>query len=102
MPLQNGKNCLLWLQERGKKGATQIIRPATFCDAKPNMEMYQAESFVPTVSLIQLDGKDEAVKIANKIFSCNLRRALRLARIINSGAVHTNSLNTHSECIMEE
>ncbi|KAL5041196.1 hypothetical protein BDW71DRAFT_213248 [Aspergillus fruticulosus] len=87
------------------KSATRSMRPIIVGDVKPNMEIYQSESFGPAVSLIEFESEDEAVKIANdtdyrlaaSIFSRDLRRALRLARGIESGAVHINSMTVHDQ-----
>ncbi|KAL4982536.1 putative vanillin dehydrogenase [Aspergillus falconensis] len=87
------------------KSATRSMRPIIVGDVKPNMEIHQSESFGPTVSLIEFESEDEAVKIANdtdygltaSIFSRDLRRALRLARGIESGAVHINSMTVHDQ-----
>lgn len=72
---------------------------------KPNMDIYYQESFGPTASLYVVDSDQEAVKLANDtsyglsnaVFSCDLRRAMRLADELESGAVHINSMTVHDD-----
>jgi acyl-CoA reductase-like NAD-dependent aldehyde dehydrogenase len=69
------------------------------------MEIYQTESFGPTVSLIEIDSEEEAMRIANdteyglssSVFTEDLRRGLRFAREIETGAVHVNGMTVHDE-----
>ncbi|KAF4505437.1 hypothetical protein G6O67_007387 [Ophiocordyceps sinensis] len=72
------------------------------------MDIYQAESFGPTVSLIAIESEEEAVRIANDtdfglssaVFTEDLRRGLRLAREIETGAVHINGKTVHDEAVL--
>ncbi|KAF4334742.1 aldehyde dehydrogenase [Fusarium beomiforme] len=76
------------------------LRPLIIGNVAPTMEIYSTESFGPTVSLIKFEEEDEAVKIANDteyglssaVFSRDLRRALKVAGKIESGAVHINHM----------
>jgi acyl-CoA reductase-like NAD-dependent aldehyde dehydrogenase len=69
------------------------------------MDIYQTESFGPTVSLIAIETEEEAIKIANDteyglssaVFTSDLQRGLRIAREIESGAVHINNMSIHDE-----
>ncbi|KAH7150570.1 aldehyde dehydrogenase [Dactylonectria estremocensis] len=69
------------------------------------MEIYIAESFIPTVSIIEFKAEEDALAIANDtdyglysaIFSRNLRRALRLTKKTETGAVHINCMTVHDE-----
>lgn len=81
------------------------MRPVIVADVKPDMEIFYTESFGPTVSLIAVDSDDEAVALANDtdyglsgaVFTSNLGRGLRIAREIDSGAVHINQMSVHDE-----
>lgn len=69
------------------------------------MEIFHTESFGPSVSLIAIGSDEEAIDVANDteygltgaVFSKNLWRALSIARRIESGAVHINSMTVHDE-----
>ncbi|OAA71511.1 Aldehyde dehydrogenase [Cordyceps fumosorosea ARSEF 2679] len=81
------------------------MRPIVVADVRPDMDVYKTESFGPTVSLISFATDDEAVEVANDteyglaaaVFSRDLRRALAVARRIETGAVHVNSMTPHDE-----
>ncbi len=72
---------------------------------KKGMDLFYTESFGPTVSLCVVKGEEEAVELANDvehglsaaIFTKDLRRAGRMAREIESGAVHINGMTIHDE-----
>ena len=71
----------------------------------PDMRLYSEESFGPVVTVIAVDGPDEAVKVANDteyglsaaVFSENVPAALELAQRIESGICHVNDTTVHDE-----
>ncbi|KAH8656288.1 Aldehyde/histidinol dehydrogenase [Ilyonectria robusta] len=81
------------------------LRPIIISNVKPDMDIYLTESFGPTVSIIEFETEEDALAIANDteyglssaIFSRDLRRALRLAKKIETGAVHINRMTVHDE-----
>ncbi|KAL6819269.1 vanillin dehydrogenase [Trichoderma camerunense] len=81
------------------------MQPVVIEHVKPGMEIYNTESFGPTVSLFVVDTDEEAVAIANDtpyglssaVFTEDLRRGFNVARAIESGAVHINSMTVHDE-----
>jgi len=81
------------------------MRPIVLGDITSEMSIYNTESFGPSVSLISVESEDEAVRIANDthyglsaaVFTEDLRAGLRVARAIESGAVHINSMSVHDE-----
>ena len=102
------------LQDATSKGATVLygdvaakeqsayrIRPVIISDVKKEMDIFYTESFGPTVSLIAVDSDDEAIEIANdtdyglsgSVFTESLGRGLKVAKEIESGAVHINSMS---------
>jgi acyl-CoA reductase-like NAD-dependent aldehyde dehydrogenase len=106
------------LQEAISKGAKVVhgdlehkselksaMRPVVLENVHDGMSIYHDESFGPTVSLFVIKSDDEAIKIANDtnyglaaaVFTEDLRRGLRIARKIQSGAVHINSMSVHDE-----
>ncbi|KAL3258025.1 hypothetical protein ABHI18_006383 [Aspergillus niger] len=84
------------------------MRPVVVGDVAKNMDMYSTESFGPTVSLIVVDSEEDAVTQANDteygltsaVFTGNLFRGLRVAKQIEAGAVHINSLTVHDEPVL--
>lgn len=81
------------------------LRPIVIRDVTTEMDIYQTESFGPTVSLITIETEEEAIKIANDtdyglssaLFTSDLQRGLRIAREIETGAVHINNMSIHDE-----
>ncbi|CAI4212684.1 unnamed protein product [Parascedosporium putredinis] len=85
--------------------AGSALNPIIVGGVKPGMDIYLTESFGPTVSLITFKDEKEAIRIANDteyglssaIFSKDLRRALAIAKRIETGAVHINRMTVHDE-----
>ncbi|RBQ78964.1 hypothetical protein FVER53590_00468 [Fusarium verticillioides] len=81
------------------------MRPIVVRDVTTEMEIYKSESFGPTVSLMAIETEEEAIKIANDteyglssaVFTSDLQRGLRIAREIETGAVHINNMSIHDE-----
>ncbi|KAJ4308516.1 hypothetical protein N0V84_012050 [Fusarium piperis] len=81
------------------------MRPIVIRDVTAEMDIYQSESFGPTVSLIAIETEEEAIKLANdteyglssSVFTTDLARGLRIAREIETGAVHINNMTVHDE-----
>ncbi|MBE3047852.1 aldehyde dehydrogenase [Candidatus Bathyarchaeota archaeon] len=81
------------------------MRPIVINNVGPGMEVYMEESFGPTVSIVEFETEEEALRIANDteyglsaaVFSRDLRKALRMARCIETGAVHINRMTVHDE-----
>jgi acyl-CoA reductase-like NAD-dependent aldehyde dehydrogenase len=81
------------------------MRPVVIEQVKPGMDVYHSESFGPTVSLYTVASDEAAVDLANDtdyglsaaVYTEDLRRGLRLAKKIKSGAVHINNMSVHDE-----
>lgn len=110
------KSYKLW-QDAVSKGATALygdfnnpeskeqssyrVRPVIVSGVKKGMDIYYIESFGPSVSLIAVDSDEEAIEIANDteyglsgaVFTESLGRGLKIAREVDSGAVHINSMS---------
>jgi acyl-CoA reductase-like NAD-dependent aldehyde dehydrogenase len=97
-----------------EKGATALsggepqgpcFPPTVLSGVTPDMRLYAEESFGPVVTVIAVDGPDEAVKVANDteyglsaaVFSENVPAALELAQRIESGICHVNDTTVHDE-----
>jgi acyl-CoA reductase-like NAD-dependent aldehyde dehydrogenase len=104
------------LKDAVAKGATIIhgdheggegtkMHPVVVKGTKKDMDLYYTESFGPTVSVITVGNDEEALKLANDteyglsaaIFTKDLGKALRMAKQIESGAVHINGMTVHDE-----
>jgi len=67
--------------------------------------LWYTESFGPSVSLIPFKSEAEALEMANDteyglsgaVFTKDLAKGIRLAKQIESGAIHINSMSVHDE-----
>tara|TARA_R110002003_G_scaffold140_2_gene12768 strand:- start:18025 stop:19005 length:981 start_codon:yes stop_codon:yes gene_type:complete len=90
--------------ETQEKSATRM-RPVIVDGVNKDMDLFYTESFGPSVSVIDISSDEEAVEIANDtdyglsaaVFTKDLARGLRIAKQIESGAVHINSMTVHDE-----
>lgn len=81
------------------------MRPIVLEDVKESMDLYYTESFGPTVSLFVVEDDEEAIRIANDteyglasaIFTKDLQRGIKIAKKIETGAVHINAMSVHDE-----
>jgi len=86
--------------------ATSTLMPPTIVDGvKPGMRIYSEESFGPVVTVIRIDGVEEAIRSANDteyglsaaVFGGNVGRALAVAQRIESGICHVNGPTVQDE-----
>lgn len=88
-----------------KEESETRMQPIIVKGVKPDMAIYATESFGPTVSMIEVETEEEALRLANDteyglasaVFTEDLRRGLRLAKGIETGAVHINNMSVHDE-----
>ncbi|KAJ2981627.1 hypothetical protein NQ176_g1911 [Zarea fungicola] len=81
------------------------MQPVILENVKPDMDIYKTESFGPTVALYVVQTDEEAVRMVNEsdyglssaVFTEDLRRAMNLAKQIEAGAVHINSMTVHDD-----
>jgi acyl-CoA reductase-like NAD-dependent aldehyde dehydrogenase len=87
----------------GRRGA---IMEATLLDGvTPSMRIYSEESFGPAKSIIRVDGIEEAIRIANDteyglsaaVFGRDIRRAMEVARRLETGICHINGPTVNDE-----
>lgn len=91
-----------------KADVKTAMRPVVVENIKEGMDLYHTESFGPTVSLFVVNSDDEAVKLANDtdyglsaaVYTEDLRRGFKIAKRIQSGAVHINSMSVHDEAAL--
>lgn len=75
------------------EACSSSMRPIIVDNVSKEMELYAAESFGPTVSLIEVDTEEEAVALANDteygltaaVFTENLVRGLKVAKQLEAG-----------------
>jgi len=81
------------------------LRPIIVDGVTKDMEIFYTESFAPCVSIVEFSTEEEAVDLANDteyglsgaVFTENLAKGLRVARQIESGAIHINAMTVHDE-----
>ena len=79
--------------------------PTVLADVTPDMRAWREESFGPIVTVVAVDGPEEALRMANDtdygltaaIFTRNLALALDLAKRINVGMCHINGTTLDDE-----
>jgi len=82
-----------------------LITPTVLAGVTPEMRIYGEESFGPVVTIVAVDGTDEAVRVANDteyglaaaVFGADVDAAMAVARRIESGICHVNSSTVHDE-----
>jgi acyl-CoA reductase-like NAD-dependent aldehyde dehydrogenase len=80
-------------------------QPTVLTGVGSEMRLYGEESFGPVVTVVEVDGPDEAVAVANDtdyglsaaVFSADVPAALELAQRIESGICHINDTTVHDE-----
>jgi acyl-CoA reductase-like NAD-dependent aldehyde dehydrogenase len=79
--------------------------PTIFDHATPNMRIAQEEIFGPTITVIRVDGDDEAIAVANgtryglsaAVYTRDTARALRAVSELEAGLVYLNAPTIGSE-----
>ena len=92
----------------GGPGTGVVMQPTIVDNVKPGMAIYGEESFGPAVSVIRVNGVDEAVASANDteyglsaaVFGKDVGRALQVAQRIESGICHVNGPTVQDEAQM--
>ncbi len=82
-----------------------LIAPTVLSGVTQEMRIYAEESFGPVVTIVAVDGDEEAIRAANDteyglsaaVFATDVDRALEVARRIESGICHVNSSTVHDE-----
>ncbi|KAF7290765.1 Clathrin assembly protein [Mycena indigotica] len=93
--------------ETGEPSSTRL-RPIIVEGVTKEMDLYGTESFGPSVSLIAVESEEEAISVANDcdyglnsaIFTRDLARGLRVAKKLECGNVHINSMSVHDEAAL--
>jgi vanillin dehydrogenase len=85
-----------------------LFPPTVLSGVTPKMRVYSEESFGPIVGIVEVDGPEEAVRVANDtdyglaaaVFGRHVPTALEVARRIESGICHVNGSTVHDEAQM--
>jgi acyl-CoA reductase-like NAD-dependent aldehyde dehydrogenase len=102
------------VEDARAKGATVVsggsahgpcYEPTVLLGVTPAMRIYAEESFGPVVTIVPVDGVDEAVRVANDteyglssaVFSSDLEAATEVARRLETGMCHINDTTVHDE-----
>src|SRR5262249_34120798 len=80
----------------GRKGT--VVEATLLDHVTPKMKIYSEESFGPVKSIIRVNGVEEAIRIANDtdyglsaaVFGQDIKRAMKVARKIETGICHIN------------
>ena len=86
-------------------GGGYFYAPTLFDHASPDMRIAQEEIFGPTITVIRVDGFDEAMAVANgtryglsaAVFTQDITRALRAVGELRAGLVYLNAPTIGSE-----
>jgi aldehyde dehydrogenase (NAD+) len=86
-------------------GGGHFYAPTLFDHARPDMRIAQEEIFGPTITVIRVDGEDEAIAVANgtryglsaAVYTRDTGRALRAVRDLQAGLVYLNAPTIGSE-----
>ncbi|VUC22998.1 unnamed protein product [Clonostachys rosea] len=81
------------------------MSPRVLTEVTRDMPIWGQETFAPVVILVPFTTLDEAVDLANdsdyglssSIFTASIGRGIELARRLDTGAVHINSMTVHDE-----
>lgn len=85
-----------------------IMQPTVVDYVNKAMKLYSDESFGPVVTVIRVNGEEQAIGVANDtqyglsaaVFSQDVSRALNVARRIECGICHINGPTVHDEAQM--
>ena len=89
----------------GGRAEGPCYEPTVLYGVTPDMRIYGEESFGPVVTIVPVDGIDEAVKTANDteyglssaVFSGDLDTGMEVARRLETGMCHVNDTTVHDE-----
>ena len=92
----------------GGPGDGLFYPPTVLRGVTAQMRLYDEEAFGPVASIIEVDGVEEALRIANDtnyglssaLFTGDVGRGLELAKRIKAGICHINGATVHDEAQM--
>ncbi|RSL83984.1 hypothetical protein CEP51_004196 [Fusarium floridanum] len=89
----------------GVEAKNSHMSPRVLTDVTQDMPIWRQETFAPVVVLVPFTTLDKAVDLANdsdyglssSIFTSSVARGIEIARRLDTGAVHINSMTIHDE-----
>lgn len=89
----------------GEDAGHNVLSPAVVAGVTSDMRLYAEESFGPVVTIVAVDGPDDAVRLANDsdyglaaaVFTGDEDIGLDVAGRIDSGICHVNGSTVHDE-----
>ena len=92
----------------GGKAEGTLMGATVLDHVTPAMRIYGEESFGPVVTVVRVNGVEEAIRVANDteyglsaaVFGRDIARALDVAKRIESGICHVNGPTVHDEAQM--
>ncbi|KAF4625122.1 hypothetical protein G7Y89_g13048 [Cudoniella acicularis] len=106
--ISSGAQVLVGKQSNPQKipsGGGVWFTPTVLGSIKENSHFWTEEAFGPVVGYTIVNSQEEAIEIANRtsyglsaaVFTEDLRQGLAVAKKLQSGAVHINSMTIHDE-----
>ncbi len=104
--VQEGAKLVIGGEKLGEGlGGGHFYAPTLFDNATPDMRIAQEEIFGPTITVIRVDGDDEAIAVANgtryglsaAVYTRDTVRALRAVTELEAGLVYLNAPTIGSE-----
>jgi acyl-CoA reductase-like NAD-dependent aldehyde dehydrogenase len=89
----------------GGEAEGPCYKPTVLAGVTPEMRIYGEESFGPVVTIVPVNGVDEAVRVANDteyglssaVFGGDVDQALEVAGRLDTGMCHVNDTTVHDE-----
>jgi acyl-CoA reductase-like NAD-dependent aldehyde dehydrogenase len=89
----------------GRSLGANCVAPTVLHRVTPDMRAYGEESFGPIVTVVEVEGPDEAVRVANDtryglaaaVFGRDVDAAMDVARRLETGICHVNGATVHDE-----
>jgi aldehyde dehydrogenase (NAD+) len=83
----------------------RVVAPQVFADVTPDMELFREEIFGPVVGIVKAADEAEALRLANDtvfglssaVFTGDIERGVRFARVIKAGMTHINDITVNDE-----
>ncbi|KAJ5355072.1 uncharacterized protein N7496_012284 [Penicillium cataractarum] len=84
------------------------MAPAILGGVTEEMALWQEEAFASVAAFMEFESEEEAVRLANgsgyglsaSVFTEDLRKGFAIAKKLQSGAVHINSMTIHDEPVL--
>jgi acyl-CoA reductase-like NAD-dependent aldehyde dehydrogenase len=89
-----------------KDKSSATLTPSILTGVTKEMEIFDEESFGPTVAVYTVDDQEEALKLVNassyglvgSVFTRDLHRGIDIARRMETGIAHVNGMTAYDEC----